>query len=57
MMSILCNQKTPKVTSVYSKKMCLYLEHQWGVQHVLYCQVKTFVQVLIGKLSEQLDVV
>lgn len=37
--------------------MCLYLEHQWGVEHVLYCQVKTFVQVLIGKLSEQLDVV
>jgi len=35
----------------------LYLEHERGVQHVLCCQIATFIQVFTGKFSEQLDVV
>ena len=34
-----------------------YLEHGGRVEHVLCCQIETFIQILVGKLSEQLDVV
>lgn len=34
-----------------------HLEHKWRVEHVLRGQIEAFVQILAGKLSEQLDVV
>lgn len=33
-------------------KQCLYLEHQWRIEHVLCSQIETFIQIFIGKLSQ-----
>lgn len=42
-----------------NKKGCqsFYLEHKRRVQHVLRCKIEAFIQILVSKLFEQLDVV
>lgn len=35
----------------------VHLKHERRVEHVLRCQVETFIQVLVRKFSEELDVV
>lgn len=35
----------------------MYLEHERRVEHVLHRQIETFIQILVGKLFEEMNVV
>lgn len=37
---------------LYCKCQFWYLEHERRVEHVLRRQIETFIQILVGKLSE-----
>lgn len=45
------------VITIYTVGQSFYLEHERRVEHVLRCQIETFIQILVSELSEQLNVV